>query len=340
MFIVACDSEFLEENPEGSLLEEGFLQGSNDINLAVTAMFSKFNLTAQYVEFETPTMGGDDAASHVGESSKLDFDIFQKNSQNIDMQFNWEQYYNLVAAANFVINNVDEATSATEEERLEAKGIASFMRAHAYFFLVRIWNEVPLVLDNRVNRNIELATPEQIYEVILNDLTFAEGVLPSSYSDYPNNVVPPTNGAVKGLLAGVHLAMAGYPLKNEGSYALAAQKAKEVIDNSGTWGYRLLGDFADLWIDQQHNDEIVYAAYFENEGNDIFGNNHNAKAANHTKPPGLGGWSSYFGQIGFFNRFPEGLEKRLHITSHLRIWRVRPSLGIKTKTFHFLILKR
>src|SRR5690606_16954364 len=66
-----------------------------------------------------------------------------------------------------------------------------------------------------------------VYDLIVSDLTDAENAnLP--WRDGSGRV---SMGAVKTLLADVYLTMAGYPLQKTENYALAAAKAKEVIDS-------------------------------------------------------------------------------------------------------------
>ena len=77
-----------------------------------------------------------------------------------------------------------------------------------------------------------------MYALIVADLQKAETMLPDSWSglgaQFQSGVnVAPTKGSAKALLANVYLNMAGWPLKQTDKYALAAAKAKEVMDNKG-----------------------------------------------------------------------------------------------------------
>ncbi len=66
------------------------------------------------------------------------------------------------------------------------------------------------------------------------------------------------------LLASVYLNMAGFPLKEASNYALAAAKAKEVIDNKSKYGYDLLPGFADLWLNANNiNRETVFGCFYD-----------------------------------------------------------------------------
>jgi hypothetical protein len=108
--------------------------------------------------------------------------------------------------------------------------------------------------------------------------------------------------------------MAGYPLKDASKYALAAQKAKEVIDNETAYGYTLLPNFADLWKASNNiNKETVFGCYYNNTVGDWSDGgtwaNGNMNAPMSYKPGDFGGWDDLFAEITFFNEFPEGARK-------------------------------
>ena len=61
-------------------------------------------------------------------------------------------------------------------------GEAKFLRAFYYFYLVRLYGEVPVYTDAK-NPNITYETPvssiQEIYDLIIADLTFAAQNVPS-----------------------------------------------------------------------------------------------------------------------------------------------------------------
>ena len=304
----ACSDDFLEENPRGQLASEGFFNNNADLELAVTAMYNKVNISVSIDDWTAPLMGGDDVTSHNNKQVFLEFDIFDATNQNVRLSDAWTNYYGLVNAANFIINGYEEATEASEEERRLAAAQAHFFRAHAYYYIVRVWNEAPLVSTQNIALDIENSSPNQIYELILADLEKAESMLPNSWEGKYERIAP-TRGAAKSLLSSVYLTMAGYPINDASKYALAAQKAKEVINEAPTWGYSLLEDFGELWRDRPHNSEIIYGAYYNNQiAADNFAD-YNVRAPFPSQPKDENGWSDYFAEINFFLNFPEGPRK-------------------------------
>jgi hypothetical protein len=209
-----------------------------------------------------------------------------------------------------------------QSQKDRALGQAHFMRALAYFNLARMCGEVPLVTELSISYDIKKATVAEVYAQMVDDLSKAETLLPVSFASAPNAsdlekqtaYARPSMGAAKSLLASVYLTMAGYPVKDASKYALAAQKAKEVIDNEAGYNYTLLPNYADLWKAANNiNRETVFGCYFNNtvgdwsDGGTWANGNMNAPMA--FKPGDFGGWDDVFAEIAFFNEFPAGPRK-------------------------------
>jgi hypothetical protein len=104
--------------------------------------------------------------------------------------------------------------------------------------------------------------------------------------------------------------MAGWPLKQPQYYALAAQKAKEVIDNKATWGYDLTPNFANLWNEQgNYNHETIFGCYYNVKVPNAWGNNSGNARPNSFEPEEEGGWGDGYGEINFYKKFPPGPRK-------------------------------
>jgi len=119
------------------------------------------------------------------------------------------------------------------------------------------------------------------------------------------------------MLAEIYLDMAGFPLNQNSNYALAASKAKEVIDNEATFGFGLMDDFAQLWPSATQNldgnKEEVFALNFW--GGDWY--NGNAVYGLPAMPGEANGWDDYFCELTFFNQFPDGYRKDITFQTQL-----------------------
>lgn len=306
----AC-SDFLEEDPKGSSLsEEAFFSSDNDLKMAVVPMYYAL---IRDICFKDDALcfcfGADDVTTHPA-SNKIylrEFDIFSVTDANTSIETMWSSCYRGLVSANFVIENLERAV-ATDQVKNECGGQAYFFRAFFNFFLVRAYGSVPLCTSSEVDPEIEKSEPAKIYDLIVSDLKMAEEMLPDTWTSSPersNGVnVAPTAGSAKALLASVYLQMTGWPIKDESKFALAAAKAKEVIDNENVYEYELC-DMDVLWkYSNKYNHETILGGY------------HNASAKSYhmrspmaPMPDESNGWCNYFAEINFFNSFPEGPRK-------------------------------
>lgn len=309
MAALASCNGFLDEDPKGSVTPENFYKNKEDLHSAIRGIALMHNLAWNQTGGMAITFGSDEITTHAGgnKTGFVDFDVFRATSSNDRMPVWWDNLYKTIKSANSLIANYSGATSATEADRSNAGGVGYFYRALCYFFLTRAWGEIPMPLEPGLTPQSN-ARPGEIYEVIVADLQKAESMLPDSWSSPMQQSgvdIIPTKGAAKALLANVYLTMAGWPLRQTDKYALAAAKAKEVIDNKATWGYGLMTNFAALWDkDFRFNKEAVFACYYSKDMGD----------GNQLGPPNFaageeGGWDEAFGEITFYDKFPAGPRK-------------------------------
>ncbi|MVZ66494.1 RagB/SusD family nutrient uptake outer membrane protein [Sphingobacterium sp. DK4209] len=317
--VFASCSDFLTEDPKGSITPVTFYNSAEDLNSAMVGIALTYNLAWNQTGGMAITFGSDDITTHAGGNKKgfSDFDTFQATSSNDRMAIWWTYFYKTIKSSNSLISNYSKATKASEEQRNNAAGVAYFYRALNYFFLTRAWGDVPMPLEFSLEEK-ENSTPAEVYAQVIEDLKKAESMLPDRWTGprrQENVDIMPTKGSAKALLANVYLTSAGWPLKITANYALAAQKAKEVIDQKATWGYDLLPSFADLWDkDHQFNKEAVFGVYFNKNTPTIWTYGDNWGNGSQLGPPNFapgeeGGWDEAFGEIDFYNRFPAGPRK-------------------------------
>lgn len=101
----------------------------------------------------------------------------------------YNNFYHVIYLCNYILNNLAGAPDGTEFTRSYVEGAARFHRAFAYFSLVNLYSKhydkntassdlgVPLVLDADPNTCVGRATVQQVYDLILDDLDKAKGLL-------------------------------------------------------------------------------------------------------------------------------------------------------------------
>jgi hypothetical protein len=317
--LASCKKGFLDEDPKGSITPTTFYKSAEDLNSATLGITLTFNLAWNQTGGLATTFGSDDITTHSG-GNKVAFsnlDKFQANSSNDRMPIWWNYFYKTIKSSNALIENYPKATEATEIQRNNAAGVGHFYRALSYFFLTRTWGSVPMPVKADLEP-LNNATPTEIYGLVVADLLQAETMLPDVWSGprrQNNTDILPTRGSAKALLANVYLTMAGWPLKQTDKFALAADKAKEVIDGKATWGYGLVNSYAELWDkDSRFNKEAVFACYYNKNMPSIWDYGDNWGNGSQMGPPNFapgeeGGWDEAFGELAFYNKFPAGPRK-------------------------------
>jgi hypothetical protein len=179
----------------------------------------------------------------------------------------WNGHYEFIALCNNVIFQVD-SLKLTDPASLTNKGEASFLRAWAYFDLVRDFGEVPKI-DFKVNQTSEANIPKSsiadIYALIDADLQFASQSLPLSWD--AKNISRATKGAANALIAKT--------LLYRQNWAGALAKCEEVI---GSNQYALYTPYAKFFTEEGENssESLFEVQMFENANNSVqYSNNYN-----------------------------------------------------------------
>ena len=307
LFFVKCDD--FASDTEGELIADNIFNSKSAVETAVLGVYSPLaDKLFTNSEAYTHLWAADDRTAVTGsnKSEFLEYDQLTPLNTNAKMERTWALLWEIVGAANTVIDATNEIKEVykkegDEEGSTRPLGEVHYLRAMAYYELVRTWGEIPLISSQKdVTGKEPLASFQDIYSLIISDLIFAkEGLGNNSV----NGVYRANKWMAQSLLANVYLTTAGFPLKNVANYALAAAEAKEVID---VGIYSLEAEFSGIMGDPLNN--------LGNEGNTetII-----AFPANRF----LDGWNAgnyqaeaiAFGdktvEFGFFENFPAGTRK-------------------------------
>ncbi|MDR0756298.1 MAG: RagB/SusD family nutrient uptake outer membrane protein [Tannerella sp.] len=337
-------SDFLEEDPKGQLSQSTFFATESDLDLALNALYKQVANRQARNEGQVHMWAGDDLTTHPA-SNKEDFREFDRSqvSENSSrLQNTWDLAYKVIKAANYIINNAGRLTG--DDARLNEKvkttiAQAAYWRGFCYFQLSRCWEKVPIVLEDLMDYDAPVASPEEIMEQAISDLKIAEADLPVMWTAAPyaqNGMnIAVSRGAAKATLAYIYLSYAGWPYYKTEYYAQAAAKAKEVIDASdrGEYYYQLLDEYWKVhsWEYNYKNTEVLLATYY----------NLTTQAAMSTycdiiEDMDGGGWHDSGAEIKFWKNFPEGPRKeatfapKTLLKGELRDWWWDPNYGTPT----------
>ena len=255
--VAACS---LTEEPTSFLTTDTFFQTEADLKSAVMAAYSPMRSNNLFngwpwlsLELASDQVRIDHDEPNL-ETSGPDFLFYSTGSRGVTVA--WRELYNIVYRSNLVLANADRVQQWNNPA---LKGTytaeAKFLRAYAYLWLTKLYDDVPLLLTLEDHANLHVArTPvEQVHQQVIKDLTEAEAVLPAKWGASDRGRA--TQAAADMALADLYLWRASY-LKKTAEWQNASDWAKKVID-SGVWG--LNADYISTFLpSNKGNPEMIF----------------------------------------------------------------------------------
>lgn len=257
---VSCKKEFIQLSPESTVSIDVLYKTDKDFQDAVIGVYSNFR--PQYLNFwRFGDLRADDTKfGLVSQLEDIRNDNFTSDNSDVVLAATWRNYYSIISRANKVLSNIENANPAVVVNKDRHKAEAEFLRALAYFDLVRIFGDVPLITKDLTIAEAYKTPREKVAAIytnlIIKDLLDAEIKLPQKYTG--TDIGRATKGAAKSLLGKVYLTLKDFP------------KAEAKLQEVTTLGYTLLGNFNDLWDyskDEHHSEYIFDIEYEEGQGN-------------------------------------------------------------------------
>ncbi|HZK92986.1 MAG TPA: RagB/SusD family nutrient uptake outer membrane protein [Prolixibacteraceae bacterium] len=277
MMLVSCNQNFIDLNPPSSLNSAGFYNTQTDFNQAVLSAYGNLRSVYGSTFVKLGEIRSDNttfswlSGNPANEKGIDDFasPLLPENGYATSC---WNDCYNVIMRCNIVVGRIDKASFTTEVLRNQYLAEAKFIRALMYFWLNRTFGGEALngqllgviKVDKEISQveayAMERASLQEIYDLIVEDLKFAEQNLPVIYGSADKGRV--TKGAAKGLLGKVYMTMAGFPL-NKGIeyYTLASQKMLEVINDPQ---YSLVSSYKDLFdVTKKNGQESLFEIQYK-----------------------------------------------------------------------------
>ncbi|WP_324671171.1 RagB/SusD family nutrient uptake outer membrane protein [Hymenobacter sp. GOD-10R] len=269
--LTGCDEKFLEEAPADQVTDANFYQTQQDAIQATTAAYSELTKEGQYnlamwafdIMADISVSGGDDGNDAIEYKQLEAFSIPTTNTVATRL---WGGCFIGIQRANIVLQKVPSIQNMDPAIQKRCLGEAQFLRAKFYFDLVRVYGDVPLFTTPPASPdavNIPRTPAADVYKQIEQDLIDAIGNLPTSYSGA--DLGRATKWAATGLLAKVYI--------TEGKKTEAAQRAREVINNSGKTLWANYADNFKVANENQNGKESLFEVQYVNGRNEYERNN-------------------------------------------------------------------
>jgi hypothetical protein len=257
LITASCSKSFIERPPVAAATTDVLYKTDKDFQDALMGAYQA--LRNQYTNFwQFGDLRGDDAFIQVSnQPTSTGVDLFSINSSDNLLHNTWANYYIVVNLTNVILSKLEPVDPAVVKNKDRYIGEAKFLRAIAYFDLVRIFGDVqmltqpPTIEDARKAPRTPVAT---IYsEIIIKDFSDAAAKLPLSYTGI--EVGRATKGAAKAMLGKVYLTIKDF------------QKAEATLQELtvAPYTYALLPNFNDLfdYSKNEHHSEYIFDIEYE-----------------------------------------------------------------------------
>jgi len=193
--LTSCD-DWLNLQPENSVTAEDYWKSESDVSSAMTGIYCDWMKSTASI-WEQSEMRADMVTT--GYSTKGDYTLVREgNITSSNSLVKWANYYNIINQCNLLLDRShialenDPAYTVTQDSIYHAQ--ARVIRAMMYFYLIRIWKDVPYTTesfyDDEKDRNIPVSGQMDILDACIADLEAIQSnnILPFSYSSSSSGV--------------------------------------------------------------------------------------------------------------------------------------------------------
>jgi hypothetical protein len=264
---IGCDT--LDLVPVSSKSVEGFYKTELQIEQAVNGAYA--SLQRAFVTENYSYMLTEAASDNAFQGTEYDDGSISRATVTPSLPIlyqAWSVPYAGINRCNQVLKKITDVPMS-DTKRQQFTGEAKLIRALLYFDLVRMFGKAvkvtePVSIDE--SYDVPAASAEEIYDLIVTDLTEAANLLPSSYD--AGNLGRATSWTAKGFLGKVYVFRSGYPLKKN-EWDKAKSLFEEII-NSGN--FEFAAKYEDIYSHaNESGKQSVFSIRFSNtiigEGN-------------------------------------------------------------------------
>ena len=262
---VSCEKDLMLE-PENNITQTSFYTTELQIQQAVTGVYSaminsssrggfdlNFYMLASEVRSNNYT-----AISQNGARDYYAINRFQDNSSTDELDILWEDAYQMITYANVILERIDAVPFADNATKEQYRAETKFLRAYAYFELMRAFGKVPLV-DHSVSPEEAAKIPRTdlatLYSFITSEIEASVAGLKDTYTTANKGRV--TKTAAHALLGRIYLTGYGYPLNNSSYLAKAKTHLAAVIAVEGQY-VTFATNYADLFKTANDNKYHIF----------------------------------------------------------------------------------
>jgi len=245
----------LQEVPKTFISPENFFSNSSSYDAAVMGIYADGNTLNSYGEILRMSEMFSDICAAPSASIEQGLQCYQNGTEPFyyNVRRTWARAYSVINNANFILSKLDVG-NINDSLKRSLISESRFLRAYAYYTLVQFYGDVPLrkvSVENFSDVQLPRTAESDVYDFIIEDLKYAEANLPDVASQQGRVY----KLVATAMLARVYLTTAGNPLNITSNYALARDKALEVI---GSGRFILKDDYAEVFHNTSYTSESIW----------------------------------------------------------------------------------
>ncbi len=245
--LTSCLNDWLTVEPLADITSNNYWKSESDARAELNAGYAHIRKAYLTGYMNWTEVRSDNFLGNITGGQPVQNVSLNRLSSNLS-SCNWNDWYNLVSVANYAIHflpNIKDNADESNYNHMTAE--AHFLRAYAYFFLYRVWGDVPLVTEPVLSKS-EVTKPgvtgkDTIFALVVRDLEIADSLVDVTKD---NSIFRFSAGALYALTTDVAMWQKDY------------QKAVDFADKLyGLNKYSIEGvDFADVCRDATTTDNI------------------------------------------------------------------------------------
>lgn len=256
LFVVTSCEDYLEEQPSTLIDADYIYTTEGGLKSGVVSLY-KFerdrydNGTEDYMGAVLMSSRGDLTFSRSGYTGLMG--RYERGTSPVDQGTNfasslfWKHYYNMANKATAIINAAETLDGLDDDVRAQILSEAKFFRAHSYFYLYRMYNNIyvtteTITVDNAFDVINDKSSEEEIFALINSDLNYAIDNL-----DWIDTFGRVTKGTAKHVKAKVAMW--------QGDWTEAKNQAVSLIEEGP---HSLVASTADVFAGDRNNSESLF----------------------------------------------------------------------------------
>lgn len=272
----SCEDNLLNTPPRDQLSSNGFYATPSQCNQGIVGVYSDLRQVAVNEFWLMSEVRSDNMwvePQTDGERSYSEIGTFRASSAEPTFEATWNTWYKLIYDANQALEKIPSCAFTNENIREQFLNEAHFLRGWAYFELVRLFGDVPMITApmsvSEANNMPQSPARTVIDKVVIPDLE--AGLNLPEKGGLKNGLGSAVNGradksAAQGMLARVYMQLAGFPFNDQAAVAKAKTYLTQLLAKKSQYWAPTITEWRKQWMPSYANKYSVFAIQYSSGG--------------------------------------------------------------------------